>query len=182
VIEGERVYLRAIEPGDLDACHRWINDREITRHLAIPPWPVSRLAEQAWLESRARGGTDTDHTLAVCLKNGDRHIGNVGLHGVNWRHRTANVGILIGEKDCWDQGLGAEAVGLLCRFAFRNLGLRKISLCVFSSNPRARRCYEKCGFQVEGVLPQEYLIDGEYVDDIRMALFAPGEGPGGPQA
>jgi RimJ/RimL family protein N-acetyltransferase len=41
---------------------------------------------------------------------------------------------------------------------------------VFSPNEPARRLYESAGFVVEGVLPEEFLLDGRYVDDILMAL------------
>jgi RimJ/RimL family protein N-acetyltransferase len=176
LIEGERIYLRAIEPEDEETCWRWMNDADAIHYLTMPPWPVSRVFEREWVQRRSKGGNEDDRVAAICLKADGRHIGNVGLHNIQWRHGTAVLGILIGEKDCWDQGYGEETVRLVLRFAFKSLGLRKIRLSVFAPNRRAQRCYEKCGFEVEGVLGRQHLLDGLYVDEILMAAFRPGEG------
>ena len=52
----------------------------------------------------------------------------------------------------------------------RARGARRLTLRVFSPNERARRLYESAGFVVEGVLREEFFLDGRYVDDILMAL------------
>lgn len=51
----------------------------------------------------------------------------------------------------------------------RARGARKLALRVLGGNATARRLYEGCGFVVEGVLEREYLLDGQYVDDVFMA-------------
>ncbi|MYV52865.1 GNAT family protein, partial [Streptomyces sp. SID3212] len=50
----------------------------------------------------------------------------------------------------------------------RNQGARRLTLRVLGHNTPARRLYEAEGFAVEGVLPGEFLLDGEYVDDVLM--------------
>ncbi|MFI0236573.1 GNAT family N-acetyltransferase [Streptomyces sp. NPDC016845] len=50
----------------------------------------------------------------------------------------------------------------------RRQGARRITLRVLGHNTPARTLYEAEGFVVEGVLPGEFLIDGEYVDDVCM--------------
>ncbi|WP_367323726.1 N-acetyltransferase family protein [Streptomyces sp. HUAS ZL42] len=50
----------------------------------------------------------------------------------------------------------------------RRLGARRISLRVLGHNTPARRLYESEGFVVEGVQPEEFLLDGRYVDDVLM--------------
>jgi RimJ/RimL family protein N-acetyltransferase len=46
-----------------------------------------------------------------------------------------------------------------------------MTLRVFAANERARRLYERLGFEVEGVLRDEFMVGrGEYVDDVLMAL------------
>lgn len=50
----------------------------------------------------------------------------------------------------------------------RKLGARRITLRVLGHNAPARKLYESEGFVVEGVLPEEFLLDGEYVDDVFM--------------
>ena len=179
MILGERVYLRAVELTDLDSCVRWMNDAEVTGFLATGVFPISRLAEQGWLERAARAESPTNRNFAVCLIDGDRHIGNAGLHSIDWLSGVAELGIMIGEKDCWNQGYGTDVVRTLTTFAFRQAHLRKVFLRVFSHNQRAIRCYEKCGFRHEGRLSAQVFKDGRYVDEILMGLFAPGREPDG---
>ncbi|MEU5885256.1 GNAT family N-acetyltransferase [Streptomyces sp. NPDC047461] len=50
----------------------------------------------------------------------------------------------------------------------RRLGARRITLRVLGHNAPARKLYESEGFVVEGVLPEEFLLDGAYVDDVFM--------------
>ncbi|MEV5984030.1 GNAT family N-acetyltransferase [Streptomyces sp. NPDC052051] len=50
----------------------------------------------------------------------------------------------------------------------RRLGARRLTLRVLGHNTPARRLYESEGFVVEGVLPEEFLLDGRYVDDVMM--------------
>ena len=66
------------------------------------------------------------------------------------------------------QGLGRALVAA-CVAQARRRGARKLTLRVLGGNHRARRLYESCGFQVEGVLREEFLLDGRYVDDVLMA-------------
>lgn len=53
-------------------------------------------------------------------------------------------------------------------------GVTKVSLRVLATNPRARRVYERAGFTVEGVLAEEFVLDGAFVDDVLMARRVPG--------
>jgi len=50
----------------------------------------------------------------------------------------------------------------------RRQGARRISLRVLGHNTPARKLYESEGFVVDGILPEEFLLDGEYVDDVLM--------------
>jgi len=177
MIHGDRVYLRAIETTDTEACYRWLNDREVTQYLLTGKWPMSMLAEQGWIERQARGENPSDRSMAICLKDSGRHIGNLGLHRIDWLSRTCILGILIGEKDCWSQGYGTDAIRTALGFAFDRLNLRKVSLSVLDFNKRGIRCYEKCGFVREGNQRAQHFKDGRYVDEIMMAVFAPGQEP-----
>jgi ribosomal protein S18 acetylase RimI-like enzyme len=48
-------------------------------------------------------------------------------------------------------------------------GARKISLHVHSTNTAARRLYERHGYVIEGTHPNEFLIEGTYIDALDMA-------------
>jgi ribosomal protein S18 acetylase RimI-like enzyme len=53
----------------------------------------------------------------------------------------------------------------------RRRGARKLTLRVLGHNAAARRLYASCGYVVEGVLVDEFVLDGVPVDDVFMARF-----------
>ncbi|OIK02270.1 GNAT family N-acetyltransferase [Streptomyces sp. MUSC 14] len=65
------------------------------------------------------------------------------------------------------QGLGRALVRAAVAEA-RRRGARRLSLRVLGHNAPARALYASEGFAVEGVQPQEFLLDGAYVDDVLM--------------
>jgi hypothetical protein len=53
------------------------------------------------------------------------------------------------------------------------LALHRVSLKVVADNVRAVAAYRKCGFVAEGRLRQTFFRDGEWHDDLSMAILAP---------
>jgi RimJ/RimL family protein N-acetyltransferase len=170
VIRAERVYLRAVEREDLERCHRWMNDETLTATLA-QRYPMSLAREADWIERAARGQDPSQLSLAICLADDDRHIGNCGLEAIDRDNRTATLGIFIAEEDDRGKGLGEEAVRALCRYAFDELDLRKVRLDVYATNPEAEKTYVNVGFRREGVLREEAFRRGRPLDVIRMGLL-----------
>ena len=170
LIRGERLYLRAVERDDLERCHDWMNDESLRATLA-QRYPMSLAQEADWIERTSRGQDVSKLTFAICLFEGDRHIGNCSLEAIERENGVATFGILIGEKDCHGKGLGEEATRVLCRFAFEEMNLHKIRLDVYASNEAAVRTYENVGFRREGVLRDEAFRAGRYIDLLRMGLL-----------
>ncbi len=170
MIEGTRVNLRAIEMTDLERCQRWINDREVTRRLAMR-YPMSMVAEETWLRELTSKPMSFDAVFfAIDTKDG-RHIGNIDLRGVQVENRASMLGIMIGERDCWSQGYGSDAIRTLLGFAFDEMNLNRVELHVFDENERAIACYRKCGFIEEGRLRQDVYYDGAYHDVVVMSVL-----------
>ncbi|MEV6566662.1 GNAT family N-acetyltransferase [Streptomyces kronopolitis] len=69
------------------------------------------------------------------------------------------------------RGIGSEAVRLLLAYAFDRVRLHRVQLEVYDYNPRARRAYEKCGFEVEGRLREALHWDGAWHDVLVMAAL-----------
>lgn len=170
-LTGKRVYLRPSHIDDAERYYHWLNDREVTRWL-LRQTPITLAAEEAWLKRTCEQDPREDFHFAITLVEGDRHIGAVGLHHVNWIDRHASTGWLIGEKDEWKKGYGFEAVSLALQYAFGTLGLRKVTSATLAPNVGSNRIHEKCGYKRIGVRQQHFLRDGALQDEILWELFA----------
>lgn len=171
MISGDRIRLRAPERSDIPQFAKWLNDPEVTAGLTIF-LPLSLADEEAWFENMLKNPA-TQHPLVIETGEGEtwRMIGNCGFHEIDWRCRSAEVGIFIGEKQCWNQGYGSEAMRLLLRHGFNTLNLNRIALQVYADNPRAVRSYEKVGFVHEGRKRQGMYKHGEYIDILLMSVL-----------
>ena len=168
-IEGERIYLREVRPSDVNEnYYRWMNDPEVTRYLESRFYPNSMERLREYVTSKM--GNRDNVFLAIVLKEGDRHIGNIKLGPINWIHRFADVGILIGEKDCWGKGYGTEAIRLVVDYAFRKLNLHRLTAGVYAINQASVRAFLKAGFTEEGRRKSHTYCDGQYVDGILLGI------------
>ena len=166
---GEQVYFRALEEADAPCPVQWLNDPEVNRTLMVGNFPLNLLREQDFI--RKLYTDQKSLILAIVLKDGDRYIGNTGLHDIHPVHRVATFGIAIGAKDCWGKGYGTEATRLMVRHGFETLNLNRISLNVYDYNERGIRAYEKAGFKKEGVLRKALYAEGAYHDVIVMGIL-----------
>ncbi len=167
MIRGQRTRLRAIEREDLPTFVRWLNDPEVRQYLAMY-MPMSMAEEERWFERQLE---DPDSRIFAIETEDGGHIGNIGLHSIDWKNRKALLGIVIGEKECWGQGYGSDAIRTLLGFAFGEMNLHRVFLTVYDYNERAIRCYEKSGFQHEGRLREARFSDSRYHDELMMGIL-----------
>jgi RimJ/RimL family protein N-acetyltransferase len=167
ILRGDKVVLRPLASEDLRRCVKWFSDPEVLRFLGRNN-VVSYAEEERWFRDYERR---TDEQI-FAIEVAGRHIGNFGLHKVDRTHQKADMGIVIGETDCWSHGFGTDAILAGLRYGFDHLGLNKVSLDVLEYNVRAIRSYEKCGFQTEGVHREEVYKDGRFFNVLRMSILA----------
>jgi len=167
-MQGKLVRLRAYEKSDADALFRWFSDEEVTRWLGPPAFP-SRAHQEKFIELASASSDDAKYFAIETLDG--KLVGDCGLRFIDWKSRKAEFFITIGEKQFWGKGLGSDALRIVVRLAFDKMNLNRLWLSVLVDNPRAVRCYEKCGFVREGLLRQESYVDGKYRDVLLMALL-----------
>ncbi|HUA13870.1 MAG TPA: GNAT family protein [Verrucomicrobiae bacterium] len=169
-LEGSLVRLRPLEHSDLTERYLgWLNDPEVTRYTEAGTFPSTR--EDLENFYRSVTGSKNDVMLAIVDRASGRHIGNVKLGPIHWIHRTATLGILIGEKEFWGKGVGLEATRLMVEYGFERLNLHRIDLGVFAEHEAAVRCYEKAGFKIEGRMREDLFQDGRHRDRLWMGLL-----------
>jgi RimJ/RimL family protein N-acetyltransferase len=126
-------------------------DRAAARHFVI--------AALAWPDGRPIEEPD------------GRYVGHVRLTVFSWHDRNARLAIGIYDRRFWSGGYGTEALRLILRYGFEELGLHRVDLLVIDYNLRAIRAYQKCGFVREGVVRESALVDGVWHDDYLMSML-----------
>jgi len=171
-VDGKLIRLRAYEKSDLDAVMKWVNDEEVTDLLGgeVLAYPVSSIVEGEFIETVAASSDKSKHFVIETLAE-PRYIGAISFNVIEWRNRSAGLGIVISEKALWGKGYGTDAMRVLMRLAFDKMNLNRLWLHVHDGNRRAIASYEKCGFRREGVLRQEHFARGCYHDTIVMGIL-----------
>lgn len=173
MIIGDRVRLRHMEREDLPQFVEWLNDPEVYQGLSMFT-PLSLAEEENWYEEMLKRPIE-ERPLCIEAGKGDgwQMIGNSSFFSIDWRNRSSELGIFIGDKTYWDQGYGTEVMKLLLKHGFATLNLHRIFLRVFEDNPRAIRAYEKAGFVHEGRFRQGEFHDGQFHDVLFMSVLRP---------
>jgi RimJ/RimL family protein N-acetyltransferase len=154
MIKGHKVVLREKQLDDAANDYAWRCDPELARLDAAPP---SRLPFSEFVMSyteELRHSSPRRHRFAIDTLDGE-HIGNCMYYDINHKKREAEIGIMIGNRNYWDQGYGTDAITILVRHIFEELGLERIYLNTLEWNFRAQKCFEKCGF-----VPYRHLSRG----------------------
>jgi RimJ/RimL family protein N-acetyltransferase len=154
---------------DLPTLNGWRNDREVVDWLGANFAFVGPEVDSAWFDGYL-ASRDRNVRLAL-LGDGDELVGCVYLLGISWVHRSAEFAIMIGRKDYRHRGLGTRATRAMLDHAFSDLQLHRVWLHVNHDNERARRMYERIGFQHEGTLRSSAFKNGHYLDVDVMAIL-----------
>ena len=189
MIFSDRIRLRALERSDIPRFVAWFNDPEVIAGLPRV-YPVSQADEEIWFDAMLKR-PEAEHPMMIEVRvAGERPpqavsfppgvmpldvdwvpIGNCGFHAIDWRNRSVELGIAIGEKRFWNQGYGSEAMRLLVKFGFETLNLHRIWLRVLANNLRAIHSYEKVGFVHEGRMREAEFKNGSYADTLLMSIL-----------
>lgn len=119
---------------------------------------------QAWKEDRA-----WDYSIRSKTTPGT-HIGNVSIWTVSKLGKIAEIGYWV-RSDETNNGVCTEAVDRLLQEAFQALGYHKVVLRIAVGNDASERVAGKLGFTREGVLREELLIRGNWIDHSLWSLL-----------
>jgi RimJ/RimL family protein N-acetyltransferase len=164
---GERVRLRPMMHADADHIARWSADPEFARNQ----WGRMR-TQGVDAARRFIGWFDKEDSRLFAIELEGRVIGFANYRDVSREDRTCEIGLGIGERDLWSQGLGRDALRTLLRHLFEDLDLQRVSLHVIATNDRAIASYKASGFEVEGVERlSRRADDGSFHDMVAMAAI-----------
>ena len=167
MIFGEHVRLRAFNLSDAETVWSWYQDHEFG---VLDGNIYGASLETIRMSVQSMGSPSyADVSLGIETEDGAL-IGLIRLKRGSPEDRHADFGIAI-ERTYWSRGYGTDATRTMLRFAFEEMNLYRVSLTVLDYNERAQRCYEKCGFGVEGRARAARFRDGRWCDEILMGIL-----------
>ena len=167
-LTGERIELRRHARENYRLYGEWYGDPEIWRLTSWAASPLSPSAVERLFEDREH--SPTDDSFAIHLKGEEEPIGVISLMNISEANDSAELSVLVGHPEDRHQGYGAEAIALILRYGFEDLGLNRVGLSVFEFNEDAISTYEKLGFRREGRLRKALKRDDAFYDAILMGI------------
>lgn len=169
VLEADSVRLRPLWRTDAPLVEEWSSHDE----ARILNAASRHCAEQDHLATvEATIAERTDRLLFVIEERASsKAIGTCRLQNIGWRHRNAELRVRISDGSSAHEAYAAEAIRLLCRFAFVDLSLHRICLHPAETELSIIRACEKAGFVREGSLTEAVLVDGRWLDLAVMGLI-----------
>jgi RimJ/RimL family protein N-acetyltransferase len=165
-LRSERLSLEPLAPEHLDGLWQGLQDPE-SRRLTGTHASFTREQIIRWLGSRKDAHDRADWAI---MRDG-AFIGEIVLNDLDVDNRSMGMRMSLAGAEVFDRGYGTEALRAVVSHGFDDVGLHRISLEVYSFNPRARRVYEKCGFAEEGRLRHALLWDGQWHDAVLMGML-----------
>ena len=146
----------------------WLSDVEVTKYLDVSNYDQTKDTITKYID---RFNNSENYIFAIVIKEINNHIGNITLQNINWVHKFATEGIMIGDKKYWKDGYGTEARSLLLEFAFNDLNLNRIVSSAFVDNVAGLKSNSKLGYKQEGLLRNHMILDGQYSDVIQQGIL-----------
>ncbi len=168
-LAGKLVRLRAPEPDDLDTFRVFNLDSQGARQWGQTELPVSREAQRHWSEEDASKRPAGDTTRLVIETLAGDVVGSVSVDMADRRNGVFSYGIAIGSEHR-GKGFGSEALVLLLRFYFAELGYQKCDTGIYAFNDGSLRFHERHGFAVEGRRRRGVYTEGEYHDVVLVGI------------
>ncbi len=167
------VRLVPLSSAHLPLVMTWVNDRDVMQYFAQRQERISEADELRYIEQLV--ASRTDRAFSVFDGPRDDEASYVGQVSVNQIYAPAKNGrvFLVVRGAMQGKGHGRASLDALVAEAFGPMELHKLWLIVRRDNRRAQAMYLRAGFEFEGVLRDEYCVNGRYFDMVRMGLLRP---------
>lgn len=170
-LKGKNIYLRALEPNDLEFVYAVENDESIW-NVSNTQTPYSRFLIRQYLENAHQDIYEAKQLrLAICKDQDFPAIGLIDLFDFDPKNNRAGIGILILNQDNRNSGVGSEALELLLNYAFTHLNLHQLYANIDTENEISISLFTKFGFQKIGIKKQWNLVNGTYKDEALFQLI-----------
>lgn len=148
------ITLQPFEKKDFQQLIDWIDTPAFLLQWAGPgfQFPLTFAQLNTYIKDANQENADAFIYKVVENESG-KTIGHISLGNIERSNRSARIKkVLVGPESGRGQGIGVKMIQAVLTVAFEDLQLHRVSLGVFDFNTPAIACYEKAGFQKEGLL------------------------------
>lgn len=169
-LKGDKIYLRALEPEDLDFLFSVENDEQFWE-VSATSTPFSRYMLKQYLENSHRDIFEIKQLRLVICEHDGTQAGFIDLFDYEPKHARAAVGIIIKSETRRSKGFGSEALDLLIKYCFTHLELHQVYAHVGVDNIASKILFEKAGFIQTGRKKDWMKVNGSYKDEFMYQLI-----------
>ncbi|TRW23562.1 GNAT family N-acetyltransferase [Flavobacterium zepuense] len=170
-LTGNTIYLRALEPEDLDFIYR-IENNEAMWHVSNTQTPYSRFLIRQYLENAHQDIYEAKQLrLTICDKASTATVGLIDLFDFDPANQRAGVGIIIEQDQDRNKGFGKEALSLLINYAFTKLQLHQLYANIHLDNVASTTLFTNFGFQLIGIKKDWNRQHNQYHDEALYQLI-----------
>lgn len=170
-LQGKNIYLRALEPEDLEFIYAVENDENIWE-VSNTITPYSKFLIRQYLENAHQDIFEAKQfRLAVCKKDTSEAIGLIDLFDFDAKNKRAGVGIIIQNEINRNSGLGKEALGLVIDYSFQQLQLHQLYANIGTDNKSSLSLFTTFGFVKIGIKKDWNFINDAFCDEAVFQLI-----------
>ena len=168
-VDGSEIYLLPFENSDITSEYiSWLNDPDVVRFSNQRFIRHTIKSSQIYLKSFKN---TTNFFLTIRRQIDDLPIGTMTVY-FSTHHKTANIGILIGQKSLWGQGLGQDAWDTITAWLIDSYQIRKVIGGTLSNNKAMIRIMERSGMRCEAIIPRQELFNSKEIDLYYYAKYS----------
>lgn len=169
-LKGKHIFLRALEPEDLDFIYEIENDENIWE-VSNTETPYSRFLIKQYLENAHKDIYEAKQLRLVISTFDNVTIGLIDVFDFDFHNKRAGIGVLIKDKKDRSNGFGTEALHLLSNYCFTHLNLHQLYCNISEENIASIALFENQGFQKVGLKKDWNLINGVYKNEYVFQLI-----------
>jgi diamine N-acetyltransferase len=170
-LQGKNIYLRALEPEDLEFIYAIENDENIWE-VSNTITPYSKFLIRQYLENAHQDIYEAKQLrLAICKKDTSEAIGLIDLFDFDAKNKRAGVGIIIQNEVDRNSGFGKEALGLMIDYSFQQLQLHQLYANIGTDNKASLSLFTTFGFEKIGVKKDWNFTNNAFYDEAVFQLI-----------
>ncbi len=152
ILHGERVYLRPPTTDDAFTVYEWENDDDVWKYDRQRSHEPDFGTFLTAFDRECEDVPGNKHKYRFIIEDENhRPIGFIGYFNLTYMNRDTamgqvEIGVGLGEKTCWGQGYGFDAIRTLALYLFKQLHIVRVYAQTASDNQAARRAFAKADF------------------------------------